>query len=82
LFLVDRRERVKLMLRINPAFVFAYWIWWAVPLAIGFWMFVRDTGLRWERTRKIDANHTLVREELPILIENVDYAFEMHGDRS
>jgi glycosyl transferase family 2 len=79
LFLVERRERVRLMLRINPAFVFAYWIWWAIPLAIGFWMFVRDTGLRWERTRKIDANHVLVREELPILIESGERVLELQG---
>ncbi|HEY5429156.1 MAG TPA: glycosyltransferase family 2 protein [Solirubrobacteraceae bacterium] len=82
LFLVQRRERVKLMLRINPMFVFAYWIWWAVPLAIGFWMFIRDTGLRWERTRKVDANHSLVRDELPILLENGEYAFELQADRA
>lgn len=81
LFLVHRRERVKLMLRVNPIFVFAFWIWWAIPLAIGFSMFVRDTGLRWERTRKIDANHTLVRDELPILIEHAEYAHEMAGAR-
>lgn len=25
-------------------------------------MFLRDSGLAWERTEKIDANHDLVRE--------------------
>lgn len=69
LFLLERRERIKLMTRVNPIFVFFFWMWWAIPLTIGFSMFVRDTGLRWERTRKIDANHDLVRQELPILAQ-------------
>ncbi|MGI8713547.1 MAG: glycosyltransferase family 2 protein [Solirubrobacteraceae bacterium] len=69
LFLLHRRERIRMMLRINPVFVFVFWLWWAIPLAIGFTMFVRDTGLRWERTRKVDANHDLVRDEIPIITE-------------
>jgi hypothetical protein len=31
------------------------------PLFIGIQMFVRDKGLIWERTEKVDANHDLVR---------------------
>ncbi len=58
-----RRDRVLFMLRVNPVFVLVYWIWWAIPLAIGFWMYIRDQGLRWERTPKVDANHDLVREQ-------------------
>jgi hypothetical protein len=58
----DRRERAKFMARVNPIFLFAYWLWWAVPMVIGFWMFLGDRGQRWERTTKIDANHDLIRD--------------------
>jgi hypothetical protein len=42
-----------------------YWILWLVPLAIGFRMYLRDGGLVWERTEKVDANHDLVRAQIP-----------------
>ena len=57
-----KRERLLFMLRVNPIFVILYWLWWSIPMVIGFWMFVSDRGLRWERTTKIDANHDLIRE--------------------
>jgi len=57
-----RRERMRYMFRVSPPFLFAYWIWWAVPIVIGFTMFLREGGMVWERTTKIDANHELVRE--------------------
>lgn len=52
--------RVKYMLRINPVFVAIWWVMWLIPLALGFWMFLRDRGLVWERTEKINANQTLI----------------------
>jgi cellulose synthase/poly-beta-1,6-N-acetylglucosamine synthase-like glycosyltransferase len=58
------RDRMRFLARVNPLFLFAYWMWWTVPLAIGFWMFLRDGGLVWERTEKVDANHRLVRRGL------------------
>jgi cellulose synthase/poly-beta-1,6-N-acetylglucosamine synthase-like glycosyltransferase len=58
--LSNQRDRLRYLLRVNPVFLMIYWIWWSIPLAIGFWMFLRDTGLEWERTEKIDANHELV----------------------
>jgi hypothetical protein len=64
LIFASRRERVAFMLRVNPVFVLVYWIWWSVPLAIGFYMYLADKGLRWERTPKIDANHDLVRSDV------------------
>ncbi len=63
LVLRSRRERIHFMVRVNPIFLFLYWIWWLIPMAIGFWMYLGDRGQRWERTTKIDANHELVREE-------------------
>jgi hypothetical protein len=52
------------MLRVNPISAIIWWLLWNVPLAIGFWMFVRDEGLAWQRTEKIDANKLLIREKL------------------
>lgn len=55
------RERWRFALRVNPLFVMAYWLFWSVSLLIGIQMFLRDRGLVWERTEKVDANHDLVR---------------------
>jgi glycosyltransferase XagB len=63
LVLDRRRDRLKFMLRVNPVLLILYWALWLVPLAIGFTMFIRDTGLTWQRTEKIDANHNLVRSD-------------------
>ena len=43
-------------------FVMAYWIFWSLSIVIGIQMFIRDKGLVWERTEKVDANHDLVRD--------------------
>lgn len=59
--LPDRGDRLRYFLRVNPIFVILYWLWWTIPLVIGFVMFVRDHGLTWERTEKRDANHELIR---------------------
>jgi len=56
-----KRDRLWYLVRVNPLFMLLYWLWWTVPLAIGFWMFLRDGGLVWERTQKVDANHELGR---------------------
>ena len=61
LVLGSRRDRWRFALRVNPLFVMAYWIFWSVSLLIGIQMFLRDKGLTWERTEKVDANHELVR---------------------
>jgi cellulose synthase/poly-beta-1,6-N-acetylglucosamine synthase-like glycosyltransferase len=62
LVLDNHRARLRFALRVNPLFVMAYWIFWTISIAIGIQMFVRDKGLVWERTEKVDANHNLVRE--------------------
>ncbi len=56
--------RVWYMIRVNPLSLMVYWILWLVPLAIGLRMYLRDGGLVWERTEKIDANHELVRSQM------------------
>jgi cellulose synthase/poly-beta-1,6-N-acetylglucosamine synthase-like glycosyltransferase len=61
LVLRSRRERLWLAFRVNPLFVIAYWLFWSVSIIIGLQMFIRDKGLIWERTEKVDANHDLVR---------------------
>ena len=58
---LDRtRDRLRYMFRVNPLFLFAFWLLWAVPLVLGFEMYLRDKGQVWERTEKVDANHDLV----------------------
>lgn len=61
LVLDRRRDRIWYMLRVNPLLAMVWWLVWLIPLAIGFGMFLRSGGLVWDRTRKIDANHALVR---------------------
>ena len=63
LVLSNRRSRLHFMVRVNPVSLMLYWLYWSVPMVIGLWMFLRDTGLAWERTEKIDANHELIRGE-------------------
>jgi hypothetical protein len=50
------------MLRVNPIFLWAYWLWWSIPIAVGTSMYLRDGGRVWERTEKVDAIHELVRD--------------------
>jgi glycosyltransferase XagB len=61
LVLGRRRDKLRFALRVNPLFVMAYWLFWSVSIIIGIQMFLRDKGLVWERTEKVDANHDLVR---------------------
>jgi hypothetical protein len=60
LVLETRRERLAYMLRINPLFVAIWWVMWLAPLGIGLWMYLRDRGLVWERTEKVNANRELI----------------------
>jgi cellulose synthase/poly-beta-1,6-N-acetylglucosamine synthase-like glycosyltransferase len=60
LVLDRRRDRLRYLFRVNPVFLFAFWLVWVVPLVLGFEMYLRDKGLVWERTEKVDANHDLV----------------------
>jgi glycosyltransferase XagB len=57
-------KRVYFMLRVNPLFLMGWWLFWSVPLAIGFNMFRKDLGLTWERTEKLDTNRELVHRKL------------------
>jgi cellulose synthase/poly-beta-1,6-N-acetylglucosamine synthase-like glycosyltransferase len=62
--LPSKRDRLKFFFRVNPVFNFFYGIWWLLPMARGFTMYLLDQGLRWERTVKTDANHDLIRETI------------------
>lgn len=62
LVLTTRCDRLRLAARVNPICTLGYWIFWCVSIVIGLQMFLRDKGLVWERTEKVDANHDLVRE--------------------
>lgn len=54
-------SRIAYMLRVNPIFLWVYWLIWCVPIVIGFVMFLFDKGKVWQRTEKLDRNHKLVR---------------------
>jgi hypothetical protein len=56
-------DRLIYMLKVNPLFLMIWWVVWLIPLWLGFWMFMRDGGLVWERTEKINANEALIRSE-------------------
>jgi cellulose synthase/poly-beta-1,6-N-acetylglucosamine synthase-like glycosyltransferase len=64
LVLDRRRDRIWYMLRINPLFVMIWWVIWLVPLWLGFWMYMRQGGLVWERTEKINANEALIQSQV------------------
>jgi cellulose synthase/poly-beta-1,6-N-acetylglucosamine synthase-like glycosyltransferase len=57
-------DRAYYMLRINPVAIMLWWWFWIVPLTIGFYMFLTNGGKVWQRTEKLDKNHTLVRVRL------------------
>jgi len=60
-------DKVRYMLRINPVFMWLYWLWWIVSIVIGYRMYRKDLGRVWERTLKIDANRQLVHEKLGLV---------------
>jgi hypothetical protein len=53
-------SRVRYMLRVNPLFLFLYYLLWSVPIVIGFGMFLADRGKEWARTEKVDADRHFV----------------------
>ncbi|HDZ75640.1 MAG TPA: glycosyl transferase [Aurantimonas coralicida] len=63
LVMPDRLARLWYFVRVNPLSLLFWWLFWAIPLAIGYGMFRRDGGLVWERTVKNNANHKLVRNQ-------------------
>ncbi len=57
-------SRAWYMVRINPLFVLLWWIFWTVPLTIGFWMYLTDRGLVWQRTEKLAKHRGLVLDRI------------------
>lgn len=53
-------KRLYYMLRINPLNMMCWWLFWVVPLFIGYNMYRKDKGLIWERTEKLDKNRELI----------------------
>jgi len=60
LVLVKPRQRLSYMLRVNPITLFLYHVVWAIPICIGFVMFLADRGKTWRRTPKFDADHRFI----------------------
>ncbi|MFK0300244.1 glycosyltransferase family 2 protein [Brevundimonas sp. NPDC090276] len=63
LVLTRTSDRLSYMLKVNPLFLMIWWVVWLVPIWLGFWMYMRDGGLIWERTEKVNANEALIRSE-------------------
>jgi hypothetical protein len=61
LVLERKRDRLRYLVRCNPVFLMIWGLIWIAPLWIGWRMYMKDGGLVWERTEKIDANNKLVR---------------------
>jgi cellulose synthase/poly-beta-1,6-N-acetylglucosamine synthase-like glycosyltransferase len=57
-------QRLRYMLRVNPLFMHLWWMFWAIPLWIGYGMYRNNLGLVWERTLKRDDNRLLVRDRV------------------
>lgn len=55
-------KRFYFMLRVNPIFLWVYWMIWSIPIAKGYLMYLKDEGKTWIRTDKYDKNHDYVRE--------------------
>ena len=64
LIMDTRWERARYMLRINPIFLGLWWMFWTIPLWIGYGMYRNNLGLVWERTLKKDDNKLLVRDRV------------------
>ena len=62
--LATRRERLWYLLRVNPVFVMVWWLFWLIPMWIGWRMYKTNTGLVWARTLKLDKNKQLIRKML------------------
>lgn len=55
-------DRIKYIARVNPVFLWLFWVIWIIPLWLGWRMYRKDTGLVWDRTVKHDSNHQMVRD--------------------
>jgi glycosyltransferase XagB len=64
LVLPTKAKRLWYLLRINPVIALMWWLFWLIPLWIGFRMFKGEGGLVWERTEKIDANAKLLSNKI------------------
>ena len=58
------RDRVWYMIRINPVVAMIWWLFWTVHLIVGLRLYLGDGGKVWERTKKIDANNTLMKKKI------------------
>jgi len=54
-------SRIWYILRINPVFLFLYYLIWAIPIVNGFAMYLANRGKVWVRTQKFDADRRFVQ---------------------
>lgn len=61
--LPGKLARIWYLIRVNPLSLFVFWFIWIIPFWKGWRMYRKDKGLVWERTRKINANNDIIRED-------------------
>jgi cellulose synthase/poly-beta-1,6-N-acetylglucosamine synthase-like glycosyltransferase len=60
LVMKKKSDRIQYMFRVNPLFIFGWYLIWNIPIWIGFGMFLADRGKAWARTLKVDADRHFV----------------------
>jgi glycosyltransferase XagB len=63
LVLDTTRERLWYMFRVNPVFIQLHWLLWAIPVVRGFIWYLKDGGLVWEPTRKVNSMEGLIVQQ-------------------
>jgi cellulose synthase/poly-beta-1,6-N-acetylglucosamine synthase-like glycosyltransferase len=60
----NTRARIWYLLKINPITAMIWWLFWIVPLWLGFYTFIKYKGHVWVRTQKSNPNAELIKSKL------------------
>jgi cellulose synthase/poly-beta-1,6-N-acetylglucosamine synthase-like glycosyltransferase len=58
------KSRIIYLLRINPLVAWAWWVFWLIPICLGYRMYKGEGGLVWIPTIKINANAKLFSSKI------------------
>jgi cellulose synthase/poly-beta-1,6-N-acetylglucosamine synthase-like glycosyltransferase len=64
LVLGNSRERIWYVLKVNPITSMIWWLFWIVPLWLGFYTFIKYKGHVWIRTNKSNPNAELIKSKI------------------
>jgi hypothetical protein len=64
LVLGNYRERIWYVLKVNPITCMIWWLFWIVPLWLGFYTFIKYKGHVWIRTKKSNPNAELIKNKI------------------